>query len=50
MLSKLGVGEDLFAELQPISVLFVLVTSLSKEAKFGGQLAINKILREKVEM
>lgn len=28
MLCKLGVGQDLFAELEPVSVLLVLVTSL----------------------
>lgn len=28
MFCKFGVGQDLFAELEPISVLFVLVTSL----------------------
>lgn len=33
MLCKLGVGQDLFAELEPVSVLFVFVTSLSKEGK-----------------
>ena len=33
MLGKLGVGQDLFAELQPVSVLLVFVTSLSKEAR-----------------
>lgn len=31
MLCKLGVGQDLFAELEPVSVLLVFVTSLSKE-------------------
>lgn len=31
MLCKLGVGQDLFAELEAISVLFVFVATLSKE-------------------
>lgn len=31
MLGKLGVGQDLFAELESVSVLLVFVTSLSKE-------------------
>lgn len=33
MLSKLGIGQDLFAELEPISVLFVFVTSLREEGQ-----------------
>lgn len=33
MLRKLGVGQNLLAELQPISVLLVLVASLQKERK-----------------
>lgn len=33
MLGKLGVGQDLFAELEPVSVLLVFVTSLSKEGQ-----------------
>ena len=33
MLGKLGVGQDLFAELEPVSVLLVFVTSLSEEGE-----------------
>lgn len=33
MLGKLWVGQDLFAELEPVSVLLVFVTSLSKKGK-----------------
>ncbi len=33
MLGELGVGQDLFAELEPVSVLLVFVTSLLKKGK-----------------
>lgn len=35
VLCKLGVGQDLFAELEAVSVLLVFVTSLSKEGEKG---------------
>lgn len=37
MLCKLGVGQDLFAELEPVSVLLVLVTSLWSRRERGEE-------------
>lgn len=52
MFSKFGVGQDLFAELEPVSVLFVFVTSLSKKGKIGqenkGKITEKEKRREKL--